>query len=94
MFGSAPSSDGVSATAAMQHRVLRGIARKPAPTLNGIVAGQCGIGVTRRVRLTAYFGVEFGPRHERIERVEQEKTGEKAADMGLPSDLLPCFGAE
>jgi hypothetical protein len=59
-----------------------------------MIAGQCGIGVTRRVRLTAYFGVEFGPRRARIERVEQEKTGEKAADMGLPGDLLPCLGTE
>jgi hypothetical protein len=94
MFGSAPSSDGVSAAAAMQHRVPRGIARKPAPTLKGVIAGQCGNGVTRRVGLTAYFGVELGLRHDRIERVEQEKTGEKAADMGLPGDLLSCFGAE
>ena len=48
MFGSAPSSGGVSATAAMQHRVPRSIARRPAPTLDAMVAGQCGNGVTRR----------------------------------------------
>jgi len=40
----------------------------------------------------AGFGIEFGARRPRIKRVEQQQPGEKAANMGLPGDLLPCLG--
>src|SRR5208282_2575611 len=45
-----------------------------------------------RAALPAWLGIEFPPRHDRIESGEQEQAGEKPADMGLPRDFLPFRG--
>lgn len=43
---------------------------------------------------TAGFRIQFAARRNRVEGREQHQSGEKAADVRLPRDLLSRLGAE